>query len=82
MRARRGHKGYRGTRDVQTPQEMTGTWAQAKGSKGESHSHRKPRQTQACGTVRRDKRQRLPGGGCGRRPGGRRFAPGEELGIR
>ena len=37
------------------------------------------RETQAHGTERRDERQRLAGGGCKRRPGGRRFAPGEEM---
>ena len=35
---------------------------------------------QACGAGHRDKRRKLVGGRCGRRPGGRRSAPRKEVG--
>ena len=38
-------------------------------------------QRQARSTRRRDERRRIEGGGCGRRPGGRRFMLVEEVGI-
>ena len=37
------------------------------------------REKQARGAGRRDERRRLAGGGCERRPGGCRFALGEEV---
>ena len=37
-------------------------------------------QVQARGAGCRGERRKLAGGGCGRRPGGRRSAPGEEVG--
>ena len=44
------------------------------------HSHRTQRQMQAHRAGSRDQRRRLAGGGCGQRPGGRRFALGEAVG--
>ena len=63
-----------------TPQGTTGIWVQAKGGKGGSEPAWGWQQTQTRGTGRMDERWRLAGGGCGRRPGGRRFPPGEEVG--
>ena len=48
--------------------------------RGLSHHHGKWWQTHARGVGRTDDRRRLEGGRVGRRPGGRSFAPGEELG--
>ena len=82
-RARRGHRGHGWICDGQTPQGLTGTWAQAeeiKGGGGGAHSHRKRRRTQAHGVGRIEERWRLAGGRCGQRTGGRRFAPGEKVG--
>ena len=73
------------TCDRKTPQGTTGTWVQAKGGKGRGKPAWERQQTQAHGAGRGDERQRLVGrgrGGGGRRPGGRRFAPGKEVGSR
>ena len=78
--ARQRHKGDRGTYGKRTPMGIKGIWAQAKGIKGGMNGRRQCRQTQECGAERRVKRRRLVGGGCGRRPCGRFFAPGEEVG--
>ena len=82
-RARHWYRGYQGTLDSQTTQGPTGTWAQANGGKGgRVHSHDKRRNTKSRGEGRRDEWRRLAGGRCGQHPGGRRFAPGEEVGNR
>ena len=41
--------------------------------------YKQKRQIQACSAGHRDKRQRLAGGGVGKRPGGFRSAPREEM---
>ena len=61
---------------------LTGTWSQAEGGRGGTNGQRKRQQTQACGAGIRVERQSLVGGGCGLRPGGQRFAPGQEVGRR
>ena len=74
-----GAQRHRGTRNGQSPQETAGTWAQTKGSKGEDIKPQERRQIQARGARQRDERQRLTGGGCGRRLCGWHFAPREEV---
>ena len=71
-----------GTHNGRTHQGPIETWAQAEGGKGGGGKPAQERQqTQARGTGRRYERRRLEDGGkYGRRPGGRRFAPGEEMG--
>ena len=79
-RGRWCHKLYRGTNGGRTPQGMTGTWAQAEGFKGGKNGRRKWQKTQAHGVGRRVKRRRLARGEIVKHPGGRNFAPGEEVG--
>ena len=43
------------------------------------HNNGKRRQTQERGAGRKDERRRIAGGECDQRPGGRHFAPGEEV---
>ena len=62
---------------------LTGTWEKNKEGKGGGlHSHRTRCQTQSRDTGHIDERYRLAGGGCRRRPGGRRFTPLEDVGSR
>ena len=62
-------------------QGLIGTWLKAKVGKGGANGRVIRRQMQAHGIGRIDKRRRLAGGGCGKRPGGWRSALGKEVGI-
>ena len=78
-RERWGNRGDRGKCDRRTPQGLTGSWAQSKGGTGGGNKSQERRHMQACRAGRRDVRRRLTGGGCGWCPGGRSFAPREEV---
>ena len=58
---------------------MIVTWVQAEGGKGGITPARECQQTQERDAGCREKRQRMAGGRGGKRPVGRRFAPGEEV---
>ena len=86
-RERHRHKGYGCPRNRKTPKGTTETWEQAKVGKG---GGKRTRETaEYAGTQRgvqiqvaEDGGWRVAGGGYGRRTGGRRSTPGEEVGIR
>ena len=79
MEGKSGTQSLGGTHNGQTLQGMIGTCVQDEGKKGGSHLQGKHRNTKACIVGRRDKQQKLAGGGCRQCLGGRRFVPGEEL---
>ena len=75
-----GTQGCGWTRGGLTLQGMTGRWVKARAANGGAQRNGKRRQTHARGAGRRHVWQRMAGGRYGRRPGGRRFALGEEVG--
>ena len=62
------------------PQVMICIWLKSKGGKGGANRCRKQKQRLACCAGCINKQRRMEGDGCGRCPGGRRSAPGEEVG--
>ena len=77
---RQGHSGMEVPKTIKSPRGLQGTGCMPRATKGGAHRHGKRQQAQSRGAGCRDERGRLAGGGCGQRPGGRRFVPREELG--